>query len=104
MTGTLKVTPEKLTSTAQEFSTKGATVSKLTSEMTSIVTSLSSIWEGEASSAFINKFKGLDNDIQLLNKMIQEHAKDLQTMSTTYATAEKESVAQAQALSNNIIS
>ena len=44
MEGILKVSPEQLTSAASEFSAYGTTVRNITSEMTSIVTSLSSAW------------------------------------------------------------
>lgn len=103
MEGILKVTPEKLISTATEFSQKGTTVNNLTTEMTNLVTSLSSVWLGDAATAYTNKFKGLESDIQKLNKMIQEHAKDLNDMATVYANVEKASVDEINGLSNNVI-
>ena len=56
MEGILKVTPEKLISTSQEFSSNGDTISSLTQQMIDIVTSLSSFWQGDASSAYSAKF------------------------------------------------
>ena len=63
MNGVINVSTEQLRSTASEFSTLGQQVASLTSEMTNTVTGLSSAWEGEAAQAYINKFKGLDDDI-----------------------------------------
>ncbi|BCN29972.1 WXG100 family type VII secretion target [Anaeromicropila herbilytica] len=103
MEGILKVTPEKLISTSTEFSQKGTTVSNLTTEMTNLVTGLSSVWLGDAASAYSQKFKGLDSDIQKLNKMIQEHSKDLNDMATVYTQAEKASVDEINTLQNNVI-
>ncbi len=104
MTGTINVSTEKLMSTADEFSANGNTISSLTSEMMTLVTSLSSAWEGEAAMAYINKFKSLEKDIQLLNRMIQEHVNDLQQMANTYSAAEKENADAAAALASGIIS
>lgn len=63
MEGILKVTPEKLISTSQEFSSNGDTISSLTQQMIDIVTSLSSFWQGDASSAYSAKFNQLNDDI-----------------------------------------
>ena len=47
--------------------------------------SLSSAWEGEAATAYINKFKSLETDIQTLIRMINEHVSDLNQMAEAYA-------------------
>ena len=69
MTGTIKVSPEKLLSTAQEFSSQGSTISALTSQMLNLVTTLSSAWEGDAATAYITKLKSLESDIQVMNRI-----------------------------------
>ncbi|MCD8395944.1 MAG: WXG100 family type VII secretion target [Lachnospiraceae bacterium] len=90
MEGILKVTPAKLKSAAQEFSTCGQVVSGLTSQMTSLVDGLSSVWTGEAANAYRTKFHELDDDITRFNSMIQEHVTDLTEMASVYETAETE--------------
>ena len=92
MEGILNVTPEKLISTAQEFSASGQTVSSLTQQMTTIVQGMSSSWQGEASTAYINKFNQLQDDIEKLNRMIQEHVTDLNEMARVYQEAESANV------------
>ncbi len=103
MQGILRVTPNELIAISNEFSGKGSTISALTSEMTNQVVNLSSIWEGDAASAFVTKFRGLDDDIQLINRMIQEHVNDLQEMANTYAQAESANLNDIEGLTSDVI-
>lgn len=100
----IKVSPEKLLSTAQEFSSQGNTISSLTTEMLNIVASLSSVWEGDAAVAYMNKFKSLESDIQVMNRMIQEHVSDLEQMANLYSTTEQSNADDAASLASGIIS
>lgn len=104
MNGTIKVSPEKLISTASEFSNSGSTINGLTNQMSTIVSSLSSSWEGEASTTYISKFKQLDDDINTLNKMIQEHVSDLQQMAGIYKNAEQSNADDSASLASDVIS
>lgn len=104
MTGTIKVSTDKLLSTSSEFSSQGNTISALTSEMLNIVSSMSSVWEGEAASSYMAKFNSLESDIQTLNRMIQEHVDDLTQMANLYSSAEQQNVDDAASLSSGVIS
>lgn len=103
MEGILKVSPEQLRSTASEFSSQGQQISSCTSEMMNIVTGLSSAWEGAASQAYVNKFRALDDDIQRLNRMIQEHVQDLNDMAQAYEQAEQQATDAASTLTSDVI-
>lgn len=103
MEGTLRVTPEQLTNTATEFSTIGNTVSNLTEEMTTTVTSLANIWQGDAATTYINRFNGLNDDIQRLIAMIREHATDLTEMAQTYTSGDNQNIQLAETLSADVI-
>ena len=103
MEGILNVTPEKLQATANEFSGKGTTIGQLTAQMTDIVMSLASAWEGEAATTYTTKFRQLDDDIQKMIKMIQEHASDLNEMAQVYIDAERLNVEEASGLPGDII-
>jgi WXG100 family type VII secretion target len=103
MEGILKVSSEQLISTANEFSGIGSTVRNLTSSMTDTVNGLSSLWEGDAATAYMSKFNGLQDDIERLNGMIQEHSKDLIEMANLYANAETGSVNEIESLSSDVI-
>lgn len=104
MTGTINVSPEKLLQTSDEFSNYGNMINSLTTEMVNLATSLSTSWEGEASNTYIQKFKSLESDISVLNRMIQEHVNDLQQMANLYQTAEQQNTEEAASLSSGIIS
>lgn len=72
--------------------------------MMNIVASMSSVWEGEAASSYMTKFKSLESDIQTLNRMIKEHVNDLEQMASLYSTAEQQNVDDAASLSSGVIS
>ena len=103
MEGILKVTPEQLETAAGEFANKGTTVGNLTSEMTQLVEGLNSVWEGEAATAFTTKFRQLDDDIQKMVKMIQEHSNDLNEMARVYREAESINQDEIAALAGDVI-
>ncbi len=103
MEGILNVTPEQLISTSAEFQSKGAAVSNLTSQMMQLVINLSNAWEGDAASAYISKFRALDDDIQKMINMITEHTNDLNEMARVYQEAERKNVEQASTLSGDVI-
>ena len=103
MEGIIKVSTEQLRNTANEFSGLGQQVSSLTSEMVSLVAGLSSGYEGETAQAYINKFRGLEDDIQKINRMIQEHVTDLNDMAQRYDQAEQNNVSDAGNLSSDVI-
>lgn len=104
MAGILRVTPEKLQSTASSFETTGSTIRNLTQQMTNIVTGLSGqIWSGEAATAYVNKFNGLQDDMERIHKMVQEHSKDLQEVAQQFIAAENANKELAGSLSSDVI-
>ena len=103
MEGILKVTPEKLSATAQDFSGQATQVNNTTTEMMELVQGLSAVWQGEASQAYLTKFQGLQDDMEKMFRMIQEHSTDLQEMSDTYRTAESSAEQAIQTLSSEVI-
>ena len=103
MEGQILVTPEILVSTADEFNTIMGQVQGLASNMTDQVTGLSAKWQGEASTAYIEKFKQLNDDIAKLAGMINEHVTDLKDMAKVYADAEKANVELSNTLAGDIL-
>ncbi len=104
MEGILKVDPQKLISTADEFNTTGNQVRTLTEQMVTVVDSLKSSWEGEAANTFSTKFHQLEDDMERMHKMIEEHVKDLNEMAQQYITAENENMDLGNSLQGDIIS
>lgn len=101
--GIIKVTPEKLLETANEFSTSGKTISSLTNEMMSIVNSLKSVWQGSAASGYSSKFNSLQDDITKINRIIEEHVADLTEMARTYQAAEDRNLEESERLLSEVI-
>ena len=103
MEGTIRVTPEQLNATAGEISSKGSTISNLTNEMCQLVAGLSSVWEGDAASAYMGQFRQLEDDTQKIIRMVQEHASDLIEMADTYINAETANQEDAAGLAGDVI-
>lgn len=103
-TGILKVTPQKLIDASNEFSSTGKTIGALTQEMNEIVNSLKSVWMGEAASGYGAKFAELSDDIERINKMIQEHVTDLMEMAREYQAAEDANTEQSAGLMTEVVS
>lgn len=98
MKSLLKVTPEKLIEAAAEFETAGQNVRNITQEMISIVDGFKSVWQGEASMGFSNRFHELSKEMDRLYSIIKEHSDSLTQMANEYQSAEDESTQNAQSL------
>lgn len=103
MEGIIKVSPQLLTSTASEFGNQGTVISNLTGEMLNLITGMASTWEGDAATAYITKFRGLEDDIQRMIRMVQEHSSDLQEMAQIYSEADMANAEEANSLSADVI-
>lgn len=103
MDGILKVTPEKLISTANEFNGTGGQIRNLTQTMLDTVNSMNSIWQGEAATAYSQKFSSLEGGMKQMDNMIREHVTDLQEMAKRYQEAERKNMDDSNALQGNII-
>lgn len=103
MEGIIRVTPESLITAAGEFSNRGSSIQGLTSEMMQLVAGLNTVWEGEAASAYMTKFRGLEDDIQKIVRMVQEHASDLEEMAKIYQDSDRAGVEEAGGLTADVI-
>lgn len=104
MTGQLLVTPEQLISTSNEFSSTNTQVKTITNQMLEIIKGMSATWEGEANTAYLNKFNQLSDDMDKIYRMINEHVEDLQEMAANYQQAENTNIETAGALAGDVIS
>lgn len=103
MEGFLKVDPQKLISTADEFNTTGGQVKGLTEQMITIIDSLKSAWEGEAANTYNTRFHALQDDMDKMHRMIQEHVKDLNEMAQQYMSAENANIDTGSSLADDVI-
>lgn len=104
MDGIIKVDPQKLISTAEEFNGTGSQVKTLTDNMVSIIDSLKSVWEGEAATTYNTKFHQLQDDMDKMYRMIQEHVKDLNEMAQNFIQAENANIDTGNSLAGDVIS
>ena len=98
ITGTLRVTPEKMITISGQFGQSNETVKNLTNSMLNIATELKSTWGGDAANTYYGKVNGLQGDMNKLYRMIKEHTDDLMLMAKTYQTAERANQATAASL------
>lgn len=104
MQGTLKVSTGELTKTASAFQNSGNNIKTMTNQMTELVKGLTgNVWSGDAEQAYIKKFDGLQDDMNRMAKMIEEHVKDLQEMAKAYESAEEANIAAANSLTSDVI-
>ena len=104
MEGIIKVDPQLLKNTAEGFNTIGGQVTTLTSNMMTLVDGLKSIHEGEAATAFNTKFHALQDDMDKVYRMIQEHVRDLNEMAQNFIRAVDVNVQTAASLPGDVIS
>ena len=103
MDGILKVTPEKLISSSEEFSSSGQRMHSITEEMINLINSLKGVWTGEASLAYNSKFNSLQSDMDKLYRMVIEHSKDLSEMASSYQQAESLNSEKGSSMKSGII-
>ncbi|MCX4267226.1 MAG: WXG100 family type VII secretion target [Lachnospiraceae bacterium] len=103
MQGTLLVDPRQLKTTSSSFSSRGKSVTSITSTMMSKVRSMRCAFEGEAGNAYINTFSKLQEDMNQINNKIQEHVTDLNDMADNYSRTEDLNVRENTALKSDYI-
>lgn len=103
MEGIIKVTPEELVSTAEEFNGVSSQVQSLTQNMIQTVDALKSAWQGEAAEAYSRQFHQLENDMNKMHSMINEHVTDLRDMAQRYQQAETANAELGGSLSGDVI-
>ena len=104
MTGTLKVDTKSLTKAANSFKTTGSQIQKLTQNMMDTVNKLTgNVWSGDAAKAYTTQFKGLQDDMQRMHRMINEHVSDLTAMAKEYEQSEQKNQHLAKALAKDVI-
>lgn len=99
----LRVEPQDLINTADLFAGAGTEMREVTSEMMSLVTGLSSIWDGDTAQSYISKFSALDDDMERMSGMISEHVSDLEEMAAGYQSTELENVDETAVLDTDVI-
>lgn len=100
----IKVDYADLNAAATAFTSNAAKVKQLTQKMLTTISEAGGTWTGEASQAYLGQFAKLDDDMDKMYKMIQEHVKDLTDMAAQYKKAEDDNKALSSKLSDSVIS
>ena len=91
MADVIRVSPEKVTSSAGVFESTATEVKSLTTNMTATVQSLTGrVWSGEAQAAYAAKFNSLQGDINKLHQQIVKTAADLKTIANEFKRTEEQ--------------
>ena len=89
MADMIKVTPENLKTSAAALETKGKDVQKVTRDMISLVSGISkNVWSGDASTAYVTKFKNLDTVVSKMCKRLSDQSQHLGKIADAYRTVE----------------
>lgn len=97
------VTPETLKNTADEFFNIEKEALDCVNNMIMKVNELENKWKGEASQAYVRKFRNLRDDMEKIFRMIQEHVEDLKKIADRYSQVEQESQELISDLADDIV-
>lgn len=101
---TLKVDQAQLNSRVTDYDNAKNKIKTCTTTMVNTISSISGgDWTGDARNAYVNKFRGLNDDIsRMIAKLDKEIVQDLRTIIMEYNKAEQQNVQQANNLPNDI--
>lgn len=105
MQATLKVDPDKLTSTANQFQSYNTKIGSLATQMTNIITSLkgTNVWQGEAQTAYTGKLSQLSQDMTDVRKKLTDFINDLNQIAANYKKSESTNVGSASPLGTDYV-
>lgn len=87
---------------ANAFETHAQELRNLTNNMFSLIDSTSGVWAGDAHDQFVNKFNGLQDEMDYIYQMIDEYHTDLIEIADSYQQAEAENSSISQALTSDV--
>ena len=103
-TNKIRVTPEQLKAKALSMGESAKMIQDLTQSMTSTVTAVSgNIWSGNAQASYVAKFNQLQQDVNNVIKLVNNHVSHLNSIATEYESAEAKNIAAVNKLSSKVI-
>lgn len=85
----IQVTPELLEAKASEVRSMKSEHDEIMAKMTSLVHALDDIWKGEAQSAFVAKFDGMQSTFTNFSEMLEGYAALMDTSAATLREADE---------------
>lgn len=99
----LTVNADSLKSAASEMATCANAIQGQVGAILTTVSELSSAWQGDAATTFINRFKELNDDMDKMMAMTNEYAKDLDSMADNYLATESANSELPSGLNTNVL-
>ncbi len=98
MEGSIRVAPQVLTETTEQFNSLMKEAEALREEMNTNITSMSSVWEGETFNTYKNQFGILSNSISEKHTAITKYLSQVKDIANEYMTADSTAQAEADSL------
>lgn len=98
MEGSIRVAPQVLTETTEQFDTLMKEVETLREEMNTNITNMSSVWEGETFNTYKDQFGKLSSSIGEKHDKITKYLLGVQEIAKGYITADNDAQAVADSL------
>lgn len=98
----IKVNSEQLRNTAQQISGELQNFTSLTSSISQDLSSLSSDWEGDAFTSFLDKFNALQPSFSKYEEVINSYVTFLNTTAEEYEANEAAAQSETQNLDNTL--
>lgn len=81
----IEITPDVLRDKSRELSSSAGAIEKLLNEISTEVKGLAASWIGDASSTYINKFNGLNDDFSKIVSDIRDYSTFLSKAAEDYS-------------------
>lgn len=98
------VSTEQLLAAASQFEASRTKCINLVRKMMNTCTGLKGSWQGEAAENYYKKLAGISGDLNDIQKIIEEHSKDLRAIEAEYKKAESNASQKVIALDNDVLS
>ena len=100
---TVRVTPESLKKDSRTLYTCASEIKKTTESITAMVTKLTGqVWSGSAQSAFVAKFKALQDQITPVQDALIKHSENLDKIADMYDQTEKAAQKRSEELPSDV--
>ena len=94
MAGRIKATPEQMRGTAAKFGKEATNLGQSMSRMKQLVNSLDSMWEGDATKAYKERYAKLEKSFQNAMELMEELDKNLKASAKIIEETDKKIASQ----------
>lgn len=98
------VSTQDLMNASGDFQNGNSTIKELTGQMLTLARGLNKQWEGSSAESYIAKFNELEDDIQMIDKLIAAYVKKLQDVALVYEKGDQNVETFTQGINTTLIS